>query len=122
MKGEEKRREIRIFVSMPVIFHCEQDRSDDSGTMVDLSLGGMSMKASSGMNINDTVKIKFELPEGDRFIFLGKVVALRVEDGQSVYGVRFMKQDPVDRLNLSEYIMKKRSEQEFWIKDKITEG
>jgi len=121
MKGEEKRREIRIFISLPVIFHREQDRSENVGDMLDLSLGGMSIKTKSILREDDTIKVKFELPNTLRFIFLGKILTSRGDEGNNVYGIKFIKQDPVDRLNLSEFIMQRRSEQEFWIKDKIEE-
>ncbi|MFH1282556.1 MAG: PilZ domain-containing protein [bacterium] len=117
MKGEEKRREIRIFVSLPVIFHGEQDQSENRGDIIDLSLGGMSLKTGIDLKVNDTIKVKFEIPTEMRFIFLGKIITSRVENSEKVFGVKFIKQDPVDRLNLSEYIMQTRSEQEFWIKD-----
>ena len=119
MKGEEKRREIRIFVSLPVIFHREYDQSEIRGDMVDLSLGGMSIKTEISLKENDTLKLKFELPDGLRFIFLGRVITSREEEGSIVYGIKFIKQDPVDRLTLSEFIMQARAKQEFWIKDKM---
>lgn len=122
MKGEEKRREIRIFVSLPVVFHREQDRSENVGDMVDLSLGGASIRTKSNLEQDDTIKVKFELPNAARFIFLGKILTSRGDAGQKVYGVKFIKQDPVDRLNLSEFIMQRRAEQEFWIKDKVKES
>ncbi|MFH1380524.1 MAG: PilZ domain-containing protein [bacterium] len=121
MKGEEKRRQIRVFTSVPITFHSERSEGEMNGQMIDVSLSGMRFASSEQVELNANLKMKFVLPNNLGCIFIGKVVTKAGGDNQQIYGVNFIKQDPVERMNLSEYIMDARMEQEKWIRGKSSE-
>lgn len=118
MKGEEKRRQIRVFTSVPITFHTERSEGEMNGQMIDVSLSGMRFSSNEKIEIGENVKMKFILPNDLGCIFIGKVVTEVNADSNKIYGVNFLKQDPVERMNLSEYIMDARMEQESWIRGK----
>ena len=122
MKGEEKRRQIRVFTSIPITFHMEKASGEMNGNMVDISLSGLRFTSREKLTIGDIVKMKFVLPNDLWCIFLGRIVTKVDSKDQNVYGVNFIKQDSVDRMNLSEYIMETKKEQEFWVRGKSEEG
>jgi hypothetical protein len=121
MKGEEKRRQIRVFTSVPVNFYTEQSAGEWHGQMVDISLSGMRFTSAEDLLIEDNVKVKFMLPNNAHFMFLGKVVTSIEAKGQKIYGINFIRQTPADRINLSDYIMSTKLEQEFWVRGKVGE-
>ena len=121
MKGEEQRRQIRVFTSIPITFHTEKGSGEMNGHMVDISLSGIRFTSREPLQTDDILKMKFILPNNLGCIFLGKIVTKVEGKDQMIYGINFFKQDTVDRMNLSEYIMDAKKEQEFWVKGKITE-
>ena len=62
MKGEEKRRQIRVFTSIPITFHMEKASGEMNGNMVDISLSGLRFTSREKLTIGDIVKMKFVLP------------------------------------------------------------
>ena len=121
MKGEEKRRQIRVFSSVPVTFHTEKTEGEMNGQMVDISLSGMRFTSRESLIVGENLKMKFLLPNDLRCIFIGRVVTKVEGDDQHIYGMNFIRQDPVDRMNLSEYIMEAKVEQEHWVKGRVSE-
>jgi hypothetical protein len=121
MKGEEKRRQIRVFTSVPVTFHTESSVGEQNGQMIDISLSGMRFTSREIIQVGDILRMRFTVGNDLRFVFIGRVVTASAGQEQKIYGVSFMKQTPADRLKLSEYIMSTRQEQEFWIKNKVSE-
>lgn len=118
MKGEEKRRQIRVFTSVPITFHMERATGEMNGNMVDISLSGLRFTSRELLKIGDIIKMKFVLPNELWCIFLGRIVTKVDSNDQNIYGINFFKQDSVDRMNLSEYIMETKREQEFWVRGK----
>lgn len=119
MKGDEKRRQIRVFTSVPITFHKEKGTGEMNGQMVDISLSGIRLTSREALQMGDILKMKFILPNNLGCVFLGKVVTKVDGKDQLIYGINFFKQDTVDRMNLSEYIMEAKNEQEFWVKGKM---
>lgn len=122
MRGEEKRRQIRVFSSVPVTFHTEKIGGEMNGQMVDISLSGMRFTSRESVEMGENLKVKFVLPNDLRCVFIGMVVTATDSKGQRIYGINFIRQDSVDRMNLSEYIMEAKMEQEHWVRGKVTDN
>lgn len=86
--------ELRRYVRIPIVAEV-QIRSNGSrytGTMLEVSGGGLSMQSKAPLNLGENVEVSFALPNAKEVSLRGSIVWLRPDSATT--GVRYDVQDP----------------------------
>ncbi|MHB9154804.1 MAG: PilZ domain-containing protein [Endomicrobiales bacterium] len=114
-KGEERRKHIRIFLPEGQVRLVSGILVVLVGKVVNLSLGGIMFKCSAEFNLGDELELEVTLPNGLKFKATASITHKEMMAGKSdelIYGAQFLGLGANEKLELGEYVMRKRAEQD----------
>lgn len=121
-KGEERRKHVRIFLPGGQVRVASGMLMALAGKVINISVGGVEFCSTAGFNPNDEIDLEVTLPTGMKFKCVARVVHFEQgtgNDNQVMYGAEFVELGARERLELGEYIMRKRAEQDDLLKKKL---
>lgn len=122
MKGEERRRHIRIFLPGGQVRLVSGPLLALIGKVIDISIGGLKFVCESEIKVGDTFEMEITLPNAMKFKCGAKVVYvenIENNENQLICGAQFMDLSGKDQLDLGEFILKMRAEQDQILKQEI---
>ena len=126
MKGEERRKHIRVFLPGGQVRLSCGPLLVLVGKIVDLSLGGIKIVCESQFACSEEVDLEVVLPSGLKFSCTARIVNLEgseERETQSVaYRLKFVNLTERQKKGLGEYILKVRAAQDMVLKKEIVDN
>lgn len=121
-QGEERRKHVRVFLADGQVRLVSGMLIALIGKVVDISLGGLKFTCSSEFAVGDELDMEVTLPSGMRLKTQFSVTHMEVDAGKKdklVYGGKFTSLSDDQKLELGEFVMRSRAEQDSMLKDKM---
>jgi|AGTN01.2.fsa_nt_gi PilZ domain. len=121
-QGEERRKHVRVFLSDGQVRLVSGMLIALVGKVVDISLGGLKFTCSAEFKVDDELDMEVTLPNGMKLKTPFRVTHLEMAAGKKdklVYGGTFTSLSDDQKLELGEFVMRTRAEQDSILKDKI---
>jgi hypothetical protein len=122
MRGEERRKHIRIFLPNGQVRLVSGPLLALVGKVVNISVGGIKFISESDFKVGDIIDLEISLPNGIKFKSACRIVyveALGNNENQMVCGAQFADLNVKQQLDLGEFILKVRAEQDKILKDEL---
>lgn len=122
MKGDERRKHIRIFLPNGQVRLVSGPLLALVGKVVNISVGGIKFISESDFNVGDTIDLEISLPNGIKFRSVCRVVYVEPVEGsekQVVCGAQFTGLNVKQQLDLGEFILRMRAEQDKMLKEEL---
>ena len=122
MKGEERRKHIRVFLPNGQVRIVSGPFLALVGKVINLSVGGLKFSCDSDVNVGDSFDLELTLPNSMKFKCAAKIVYIEnLEDtgNQVVCGAQFVDLSVKEQLDLGEFILKMREEQDNLLEDEL---
>lgn len=120
LKGEERRKHIRIFLPGGQVRLISGPFLALIGKVMDLSLGGIKfISESRDFNKGDKLDIEVTLPNGIRFKCQAGINFIENIDNQIIYSVQFENLGFREQIELGEFIVQIRAEHDEFIKKNL---
>jgi hypothetical protein len=120
MKGEERRRYIRIFLPGGQVRVISGPLLALVGRVIDVSIGGLKFCADSDFSEGEKIEMELTLPTGIKFKCISTIVSFEKVDAYGkkiVYMAKFVQMTEKDKEMLGDFIMKIKNEQDsLWWK------
>ncbi|RJQ39184.1 MAG: PilZ domain-containing protein [Nitrospiraceae bacterium] len=102
----QRRRSVRVNVSIPVSFSDERNKSRVfEGTVINLSTGGLQLQTASGLPAGNIVEMVYELENIGPLFIDGKVVRVMQKEGLFYHGIHFLNPDRYTLDGIARFIM-----------------
>lgn len=122
MKGEERRKQVRIYlpdgevrISSGMIFAL-------AGKVVDISIGGIKLICSADFEPESVIDLEVTLPTGTKFKCLARIIYKEQSKDlkkESIYGAEFVDLGKDEKARLGEFIMEIRRKQDDMLQNKL---
>lgn len=122
IKGEERRKHIRIFLPGGQVRLVSGPLLALVGKVIDISIGGLKFICESDVHIGDVFSMEITLPNGMKFKCTAKVVYVEIiqdNENQVLCGAQFVEMSTQEQLELGEFILKIRAEQDNILKQEL---
>jgi cell division protein YceG involved in septum cleavage len=114
-QGEERRKHVRIFLPGGQVRLVSGMLLALVGKVIDISVGGVKFIGNTGFSAGDDIDLEVTLPSGMKFKCIARIAHyenIPNNEQQIIYGAQFINLSLNERLELGEYVMKKRAEQD----------
>ncbi len=115
MRGDERRRHIRIFLPGGQVRLSTGPLMALVGKIRNISVGGMKIACEARLAVGETIRLEFSLPDGVRFQCAATIVYAEKDASngkQLLYGTQFLDLSPRDTGILGDFIMRMKEEQD----------
>ncbi|MFH1368704.1 MAG: PilZ domain-containing protein [Elusimicrobiota bacterium] len=122
MKGEERRKHIRIFLPGGQVRLVSGPLLALIGKVINISIGGIKFSCESEVNVGDSFDLEITLPNSLKFKCTAKIVYVETienNENQVVCGAQFVNLSTREQIDLGEFILKMRAEQDNILKNEL---
>ena len=122
MKGEERRKHIRVFLPNGQVRLVSGPLLALVGKVINLSVGGIKFSCDTDVKVGDQFDLELTLPSSIKFKCSSKIVYIEnLQDAgnQTVCGAQFINLSVKEQLDLGEFILKMRAEQDSRLEDEL---
>lgn len=122
MKGDERRKHIRIFLPGGQVRLVSGPSLMLIGKVIDLSIGGIKIICKSNVKVGESFDLEITLPNAAKFKCDAKVVYVESIKGNGnhvICGAQFRDMNTKEQLGMGGFILKMRAEQDNILKKEL---
>lgn len=122
MKGEERRKHIRVFLPGGQVRLVSGPLLALIGKVLNISLGGIKFLCESEVKVGDQFDMEITLPNAEKFKCSAKVVYVENTSNREnsvICGAQFVDLTTREQLDMGEFILKMREEQDNLLKEEL---
>jgi c-di-GMP-binding flagellar brake protein YcgR len=119
LRGEERRKHIRIFLPDGKVRFLTEEYLALIGRTIDISIGGARFYCEMKLDISEVINLEIILPNKVKFKCAAKIMHIERDESQMIYGVCFENLGEKEREDLGNFIVGMRANQDDMLRKKL---